>query len=604
MFPLRFQSLLLAFSATSFASLDCKISPADFSWPSYDEWGALNRSIGGVLIKTAPVASSCYPGNPFNSPQNCTDLQNKWSYAAFHASLPESIDFPIWTNNSCLPDGVTGYTEGKGCSIGGLPQYVVNATTENHVATAMKWASRRNIRIVVKGTGHDLSGRSTGAFALSIWTHNFKHIKRDRAWLLPDRNETADVLFCGSGNNWGSVYTAAHRFNRSAVGGEDATVGLGGLIQNGGHGYLSSHYGLASDQLYQATVITTDGRILVANSVQNQDLFWAIRGGGGGQYGVVTEFVLKTHPVPENVVKGSLVFHAAERSNKSENASWNALSEVVSLIPDLMDDGLLGNFTAYTKTNTLVLGLSEAPPGVTAVIGLIGYNQTTDHMNSIVRNLASRVNAIGSGRYLKISVEQATTQSYWSFVNPDPLLSNTAGAVSLMTSRLMGRRELSDIPREELTTYLKVALASEDPEAGTMLLFGLQGGRGTASVPENMRGSVLPAWRSAYAHVFTLGASVNATGNPSESLKAGADYYEAVKEPLWAKWAPNSGSYMNEGNPLCRAWKKDFYGENYGKLLSIKRKYDPSESLFVWSGVGSDLWNNDLQTGLLCRVAP
>jgi hypothetical protein len=159
MFPLRFQSLLLAFSATSFASLDCKISPADFSWPSYDEWGALNRSIGGVLIKTAPVASSCYPGNPFNSPQNCTDLQNKWSYAAFHASLPESIDFPIWTNNSCLPDGVTGYTEGKGCSIGGLPQYVVNATTENHVATAMKWASRRNIRIVVKGTGHDLSGR-------------------------------------------------------------------------------------------------------------------------------------------------------------------------------------------------------------------------------------------------------------------------------------------------------------------------------------------------------------------------------------------------------------------------------------------------------------
>jgi FAD/FMN-containing dehydrogenase len=376
------------------------------------------------------------------------------------------------------------------------------------------------------------------------------------------------------------------------------------LIQNGGHGYLSSHYGLASDQLYQATVITTDGRILVANSVQNQDLFWAIRGGGGGQYGVVTEFVLKTHPVPENVVKGSLVFHAAERSNKSENASWNALSEVVSLIPDLMDDGLLGNFTAYTKTNTLVLGLSEAPPGVAAVIGLIGYNRTTDHMNSIVRNLASRVNAIGSGRYLKISVEQATTQSYWSFVNPDPLLSNTAGAVSLMTSRLMGRRELSDIPREELTTYLKVALASEDPEAGTMLLFGLQGGRGTASVPENMRGSVLPAWRSAYAHVFTLGASVNATGNPSESLKAGADYYEAVKEPLWAKWAPNSGSYMNEGNPLCRAWKKDFYGENYGKLLSIKRKYDPSESLFVWSGVGSDLWNNDLQTGLLCRVAP
>lgn len=408
---------------------------------------------------------------------------------------------------------------------------------------------------------------------------------------------------CGSGNNWGSVYTAAHRLNRSVVGGEDATVGLGGLIQNGGHGYLSSHYGLASDQVYQVTVVTTDGRLLVANSVQNEDLFWAVRGGGGGQYGVVTEFILKTHPVPQNVVKGSLSFYAASKSNISENASWNALSDVVSLIPDLMDDGLLGNFNAYTKTNTMALGLSEAPLGVAAVIGLIGFNITTEHMDTIVNKLASRVNDIGSGSYLNISIELASTQSYWSFINPDPFLSNTAGAVSLMTSRLMGRRELSDIAQDKLTAYLQQALASEDPEAGTMLLFGLQGGRGPASVPEHMRGSILPAWRSAYAHVFTLGASINATGDASESLKAAADYYEAVKEPIWRKWAPNTGSYMNEGNPFSGTWKKDFYGENYDKLLSVKRKYDPSESLFVWSGVGSDLWNNDLRTGLLCRMA-
>src|SRR3954452_22418001 len=122
--------------------------------------------------------------------------------------------------------------------------------------------------------------RSTGAFALSIWTHNFQHIERRRAWSLPGRNETDDVVICGSGNNWGSVYTAVHRQNRTVVGGEDGTVGLGGLIQNGGHGFLSSHYGLASDQVYQVTVVTTDGRVLVANSAQNDDLFWAIRGGG------------------------------------------------------------------------------------------------------------------------------------------------------------------------------------------------------------------------------------------------------------------------------------------------------------------------------------
>lgn len=94
--------------------------------------------------------------------------------------------------------------------------------------------------------------------------------------------------------------------NRSVVGDDDATVGLRGLIQNGGHGLLSSHYSLALDQVYQVTVVTADGRRLVANNVQNTDIFWAVRGAGGGQFGVVTEFVLKTYPVPANVVTGGV----------------------------------------------------------------------------------------------------------------------------------------------------------------------------------------------------------------------------------------------------------------------------------------------------------
>ncbi|CAG8060202.1 unnamed protein product [Penicillium olsonii] len=596
----------LAFTATAWARRECKNSPDSPAWPSSEDWLALNRSIGGHLIKTAPVASSCYPGNPFNSPENCSDVTDKWSYAAYHSAWPESIDYPIYTNNSCVPKDSTGYSKEKCCNVDGLPRYIVNATIEAHIATAMNWASQRNIRIVVKGTGHDLNGRSTGANALSIWTHNFKHTKHVSRWNVPGRNETADVLICGSGNNWGSAYSAAHKSNRAVVGGEDPTVGLGGLIQNGGHGFLSSHYGLASDQVYQVTLITTDGKRLVANDMQNQDLFWAVRGGGGGQYGVVTEFVLKTHPIPQSVAKGSLSFWAAESTNASEKASWDALSEMVASIPEIMDDGLNGNITAYTKMRAMALGLSKAPVGVAAVVGLVGLNMSASQMDAAVHKLAAKITDLNHDQHshLNVSYQSATDQSYWSFVKPEPLTSNSAGAVSLMTSRLMGRRELSDIPRSDLKTYLQRALVSENPDSGTMLLFGLQGGRGPADVPSNMRGSVVPAWRSAYAHVFTLGASINATGDASESLKAGASWYEAVKEPVWRDWAPNTGAYMNEGNPFSSTWKKDFYGVNYDKLLTIKRKYDPSESLFVWSGVGSDLWNNDLNTGLLCRVTP
>lgn len=381
--------------------------------------------------------------------------------------------------------------------------------------------------------------------------------------------------------------------------GEDSTVGLGGLIQNGGHGWLSSHYGLASDQVYQATVITTDGRRLVANAAQNQDLFWAIRGGGGGQFGVMTEFVLKTYPEPENMVTGGFSFYANSQSNASKSASWNAFAEFAAFIPDIMDTGLTGSVSALTgKSAMTLLELNQTVPGVTVSASFSGFNMTTHEMNVTINKLAAQVANSTRGNYLDFTHTAPTSRSYYT-----PSGSSTnAGAVSLLTSRLLGRRELSEIAKPDLIQYLQEILVSQG-STGSMLLFGLQAGLGPANVPEAMRGSTHSAWREAYAHVMTYGASINATADPSESLKSGAEYYETVKEPVWRKWAPNTGAYMNEGNPFSTTWKRDFYGDNYNKLLAIKRKYDPSESLFIWSGLGSDMWNYDLKSGLLCRAS-
>lgn len=150
-------TLLCALGAS--AQKTCKTTPFDAAWPSEADWSALNTTLAGTLLKTRPVASSCYPGNPFNSLQTCDDVQKEWGYSYYHASLPESVGSPLYANNSCLPPGAAGYTAAKGCEIGGLPLYVVNATNEEQVAAAMSWASKRNIRIVIKGTGHDLNGR-------------------------------------------------------------------------------------------------------------------------------------------------------------------------------------------------------------------------------------------------------------------------------------------------------------------------------------------------------------------------------------------------------------------------------------------------------------
>ncbi|KAL4894429.1 hypothetical protein BDV59DRAFT_200778 [Aspergillus ambiguus] len=583
------------------AAFNCKLTPYDADWPQPDEWAALNHTIQGTLIKTAPAASSCYPGNPFGSPYNCTDVTKHWSYAAYHSAWPESVDYSIYTNNSCVPPGAPGYSKERGCTLGALPQYIVNATTEGQIAHAMRWATERNIRIVVKGTGHDLSGRSTGAYSLSIWTRNLNHISHHPAWPLPDTtNNTADVLVFGSGNTWGSIYTAAHEVNRTVVGGEDATVGPGGLIQNGGHGVLSSHYGLASDQVYQATVITAGGQRLVANHAQNQDLFWAIRGAGGGQFGVVTEFVVKTHPVPENIITGSVSFYPRNKSNASEAASWEAFAETTSLIPDLMDAGMSGTVMAFTKQSAMMLtGRNESIPGVAATINLIGFNTTIGSMNATIHDVVSRTT---HWRHLTINVSAPTRQTYWAYARPQPLTSTSAGASSLMTSRLLGRRELTDLPQRERIVYLRRLLVSQDADAGGMVVIGLQGGPGPAQTPERMRGSVQRAWRRAYAHVMSYGASVNDTEDASQAISVGAEWYERVIEPVWREWAPNMGAYMNEGNVFSHTWKDDFYGENYEGLLAVKRKYDPSGSLFVWAGVGSDEWEYDLHEGRVCMV--
>ncbi|RAH53071.1 FAD binding domain protein [Aspergillus piperis CBS 112811] len=593
--------LLSLIALPALAAANCKTTPGDAAWPSTEEWSALNQSIGGSLIRTAPAASSCYAGNPLGSSYNCSSVKDHWSYAAYHAAWPESNDYSIYNNNSCVPPGVAGYTKDKGCSIGGMPQYIVNATTEEQVATAMSWASQRDIRIIVKSTGHDLNGRSTGAYSLSIWTHNFNHIHHNPTWHVPGTNKTADVLICGGGNNWGTVYTTAvTQHNRTVVGGEDATVGLGGLIQNGGHGLLSSHYGLASDNVYQVTVITPEGHILTANDAQNQDIFWAIRGAGGGQFGVVTEFILQTHPLPENVVTGGLTFYASNHSNASELASWTAFAETASQIPYLMDSGITGTIMAATgKSASTYAGVDEVLAGPAVIISLIAYNSTVQAMNTTLHNLSTQLT--DNTTQITTKLTPPTTQPYWSYIKPNFLASQSAGASSLFTSRLLGKSELSSLPQADLIYYLQ-QISTSQSGSGTLLIFGLQGGRGTANVPEQRRGSVLPSWRSAYAHVMAYGGSVNETGDPAASLAEAAEWYESVLEPVWRNWAPNMGAYMNEGNPFSSTWKRDFYGDGYERLAEVKRRYDPRGSLWVYSGVGSDEWEFDLRSGLLCRV--
>ena len=135
------------------------------------------------------------------------------------------------------------------------------------------------------------------------------------------------------------------------------------------------------------------------------------------------------------------------------------------------------------------------------------------------------------------------------------------------------------------------------------MVIGMQGGKGPANVPDSMRGSLHSSWREAYLHVITLGASINATADPQTTLTSAGEWLNGHTEVVWQDWAPEMGSYMNEANPYNVNFKTAYYGDSYERLARIKKKYDPTGSLFVLTGVGSDEWDYNLNTGKLCPVA-
>lgn len=205
----------------------------------------------------------------------------------------------------------------------------------------------------------------------------------------------------------------------------------------------------------------------------------------------------------------------------------------------------------------------------------------------VVKKLQSQYNKDNST--LSISFSAGSPSNYSSFfssISGD----NSAGSGSLVSSRLLGRHELNDTPHQKVVSYIKTVLASKNETAGSSTTIGLSGGPGVINAPKERWGALLPTWRSTYLHEITTGADADPVeaGSPKTALLEAAEWLEEAKEPTWREWSPDSGAYLNEGNPYTSDFQKTFYDDNYEKLLAIKKKYDPTETLYILSGVGSE----------------
>jgi FAD/FMN-containing dehydrogenase len=235
-----------------------------------------------------------------------------------------------FTNGTCDPY----HPVSKPCTLGNYVAYAVNVTTADHVSKAVQFATKHDIRVVVRNTGHDYNGKSTGAGALGIWTH---HLKDIHIHDYDDPYYTGKAITMGAGVQGFEAYEAAEKGDVQVVGGECPTIGLaGGYSQGGGHSALSSRYGLGSDQVLEWQVVDGKGKLVTATrDNEYSDLWWALSGGGGGTYGVVVSMTSKAHPATP--VSGfNLTF---TNDQISQDTFYKAVERFNTHLPAIVDAG-------------------------------------------------------------------------------------------------------------------------------------------------------------------------------------------------------------------------------------------------------------------------
>ncbi|KAI0300589.1 FAD-binding domain-containing protein [Multifurca ochricompacta] len=171
------------------------------------------------------------------------------------------------------------------------------------VVIVLRYAREYNLPIAIRGGGHSTAGAS------SIENGIVVDLSRHLSGVKVD--PVAKLAYVGGGAIWETVDKAAAEHGLATVGGTVNHTGVGGLLLGGGYGFLTGQYGLALDNLVQATVVTARGEILTASSTENAELFWGIRG-AGCNFGVVTEFVLQLHTQRRTVFAGIIAFPQPE----------------------------------------------------------------------------------------------------------------------------------------------------------------------------------------------------------------------------------------------------------------------------------------------------
>jgi len=475
------------------------ITPTQQSTPTNADWAALANSLQGILVR---------PG----SPQYTTARQ-------LFSTRFDNI----------------------------LPAAIAYCASPSDVQKSLAFVRRFNLPFAPRSGGHSYAGYSTSAgLVLDVTRMNTVAV-----------NASAGTATIGAGARLIDVYNEIAPSGLILPAGSCPTVGIAGLTLGGGVGVIGRKFGLTCDNLLSAQVVTADGSVLTCNASQNADLFWALRGGGGGNFGVVTSFVFQLHPV-------------TALSLFTLDWPWSSAANIVAAWqnwgPQAPDELWSNCLLLSTSNNT-----SAAP--LVRVNGV--YVGGAGPLNALLQQLINRVGSAPTGNYVytdspleTMMVEagcygKSVAACHLPSQNPQGTLArDTSGAKSDYFTSLLSRQGIN---------VLVNAISQRQSDATL----------GNGGIGLDAYGGAInrvAADATAFVHRNALfSAQYTANWNAGASSSVIAANFSWLNE-MWQALRPyaSGAAYQNYIDPNLSNWQQAYYGANLPRLQQIKATYDPT----------------------------
>jgi FAD/FMN-containing dehydrogenase len=563
-----------------------RVRPGEPGWPSEARWQELGRQVGPALVKVrspladclaAPAGTAC--GQLFKA------VANPY-YLGDEIGLTQTLGWVgAWTSRPSV--------------------YAVAARHTGDVVAAVNFARHNNLRLVVKGGGHSYQGTSSAPDSLLVWTRKMSDVTLHDAFVgagCEGRGAPVRAVTLGAGAIWAQAYDAVTTRGGGYVqGGGCMTVGVAGLVQSGGFGSFSKAFGLASGSLLQAEVVTADGVVRIANACNHPDLFWGLKGGGGGSLGVVTRLTLRVHPLPET-------FGAVNLTIKASSAP--AFRRLVGLVLDFYSRSLMnphwGEQIRVRPDNVLKIAMvfqgldrSRAQAVWQPFLDAVAADREFDLEFSPLKIVSTSARDFWAPTLVKRAL---------GFIGTDDRPGAPRGNVFWpgdqdQAGQTLHAYQSAWLPAALLQDGRRQALADALFAASRHWGCSLHVNKGLAGAPpEALAAARDTAMNPAVLDAFAL-VILGAKGPPAYPGVAGhePDPVVARRQALalgravdeLRKLVPDAGSYLSETNFFEPDWQRSFWGANYPRLLAVKTRYDPDGLFVVHHGVGSERWSAD-----------